>query len=134
MTMLVGNSVWSLAFRRDGSTQKPQVRLLSEALAGADAVYTTGLVLQELLQGFSGPRSAQAILQRLQVLPFITPDRQDHIADAEVRNTCRRAGVLVGTIDALLIQLCGRHDLTLLSTDQDFVHAARHVPFKLWRP
>jgi hypothetical protein len=30
--------------------------------------------------------------------------------------------------------LCGRHDLTLLSTDQDFVHAARHVPFKLWRP
>ena len=108
--------------------------MLSEALAGADAVYTTGLVLQELLQGFSGPRSAQVILQRLQVLRIITPDRQDHIAAAEVRNTCRRAGVQVGTIDALLIQLCGRHDLTLLSTDQDFVHAARHVPFKLWRP
>jgi predicted nucleic acid-binding protein len=134
MTLLVDTSVWSLAFRRDGSTQEPQVRLLSEALVGADSVYTTGLVLQELLQGFSGPRSAQAILQRLQVLPFITPDRQDHIAAAEVRNTCRRAGVQVGTIDALLIQLCGRHDLTLLSTDQDFVHAARHVPFKLWRP
>jgi len=134
MTLLVDTSVWSLAFRSDGSTQEPQVRLLSEALAGADAVYTTGLVLQELLQGFSGPRSAQAILQRLQVLPFITTDRQDHIAAAEVRNTCRRAGVQVGTIDALLIQLCGRHDLTLLSTDQDFVLAARHVPFKLWRP
>jgi len=24
--------------------------------------------------------------------------------------------------------------LTLLSTDNDFVHAARHVPFKIWRP
>jgi hypothetical protein len=134
MTLLVDTSVWSLAFRRDGSTHEPEVLVLSEALAGAAAVYTTGLVLQELLQGFGGPRSAQAIIQRFQALPFISPDRQDHIAAAELRNVCRRAGVQIGTIDALLIQLCGRHDLTLLSTDQDFVHAARHVPYKLWRP
>ena len=134
MTLLVDTSVWSLAFRRDGSTHEPEVLVLSEALAGAAAVYTTGLVLQELLQGFGGPRSAQAIIQRFQALPFISPDRQDHIAAAELRNVCRRAGVQIGTIDALVIQLCGRHDLTLLSTDQDFVHAARHVPFKLWRP
>lgn len=134
MTLLVDTSVWSLAFRRDGSTHEPEVLVLSEALAGAAAVFTTGLVLQELLQGFGGPRSAQAIIQRFQALPFISPDRQDHIAAAELRNVCRRAGVQIGTIDALLIQLCGRHDLTLLSTDQDFVHAARHVPYKLWRP
>jgi predicted nucleic acid-binding protein len=133
MTLLVDTSVWSLAFRRDGSSHEPEVRVLAEALAGADAVYTTGLVLQELLQGFSGPRSAQAIIQRFQALPFIAPDRQDHIAAAEVRNVCRRAGVQIGTIDALLIQLCGRHDLTLLSTDRDFVHAGQHVPVKLWR-
>lgn len=131
MTLLVDTSVWSLAFRRDGSTHEPEVLVLSEALAGAAAVYTTGLVLQELHQGFSGPRSAQAIIQRFQALPFISPDRQDHIAAAELRNVCRRAGVQIGTIDALLSQLCGRYDLTLLSTDQDFVHAARHVPFKL---
>jgi predicted nucleic acid-binding protein len=134
MTLLVDTSVWSLAFRRDGSTHEPEVLVLSEALAGAAAVFTTGLVLQELLQGFGGPRSAQAIIQRFQALPFISPDRQDHIAAAELRNVCRRAGVQIGTIDALLIQLCGRHDLTLLSTHQDFVHAARHVPVKLWRP
>jgi predicted nucleic acid-binding protein len=36
---------------------------------------------------------------------------------ADVRNACRRQGVQIGTIDALLIQLCARHDLTLLSTD-----------------
>lgn len=29
-------------------------------------------------------------------------------------------------------QLCGRHELTLLSTDKDFNHAAKHVSFKLW--
>jgi hypothetical protein len=96
-------------------------------------VVTTGLVLQELLQGFNGPRAVAAIVERFQALPLIHPDRQDHIAAAEVRNVCRRAGVQIGTIDALLIQLCGRHDLTLLTTDRDFVHSAKHVPVKLWR-
>ena len=134
MTFLVDTSVWSLALRRDGSTSAPEVRALQEALAGADAVVTTGLVLQELLQGFNGPRAAAAIVERFQALPIIAPDRTDHIAAAEVRNSCRRAGVQVGTVDALLIQLCGRHELTLLSTDNDFVHAAQHVPFKFWRP
>ena len=110
------------------------MQALLDALAGSDWVVTTGLVLQELLQGFHGPRAAAAIIERFAALPIIAPDRQDHIAAAEVRNTCRRAGVQVGTIDALLVQLCGRHDLTLLSTDQDFAHTARHGPFKLWRP
>lgn len=134
MTLLVDTSVWSLALRRDGSTSAPEVRVLRDALAGSDAVVTTGLVLQELLQGFSGPRAAAAIIDRFAALPLIAPDRSDHIGAAEVRNACRRAGVQLGTIDALLIQLCGRHELTLLSTDNDFVHAARHVPFELWRP
>jgi hypothetical protein len=97
-------------------------------------VVTTGLVLQELLQGFAGPKAAGAIVERFRSLAMIQPERQDHIAAAEVRNTCRRSGVQIGTIDALLIQLCGRHELTLLSTDKDFVHAASLVPFKLWRP
>jgi predicted nucleic acid-binding protein len=97
-------------------------------------VVTTGLVLQELLQGFAGPKAASVIIERFRSLPMIQPERQDYIAAAEVRNVCRRAGVQIGTIDALLIQLCGRHELTLLSTDKDFLHAAGHVPFKLWRP
>jgi predicted nucleic acid-binding protein len=134
MTLLVDTSVWSLALRRDGSTSAPEVRVLRDALAGSDAVVTTGLVVQELLQGFSGPRAAAAIIDRFAALPLVAPDRSDHIGAAEVRNACRRAGVHLGTIDALLIQLCGRHELTLLSTDNDFVHAARHVPFELWRP
>ncbi len=133
MTLLVDTSVWSLALRRNGSSEEPEVRALHEALVGAESVVTTGFVLQELLQGFNGPKAAAAIIEQFRSLPLIQPDRQDHIAAAEVRNTCRRAGVQVGTIDALLIQLCGRHELTLLSSDKDFVHAARHVPFRLWR-
>jgi predicted nucleic acid-binding protein len=133
MTLLVDTSVWSLALRRDGIHSEPEVRFLLEALGGADTVVTTGLVLQELLQGFAGPRAAKAITERFRSLPLIQPDRIDHVAAAELRNTCRRAGVQIGTIDALLIQLCIRHELTLLTTDKDFIHASMHVPVKMWR-
>ena len=34
------------------------------------------------------------------------PDQVDHVAAAELRNSCRRRGVQIGTIDALLAQLC----------------------------
>jgi predicted nucleic acid-binding protein len=120
--------------RRDSGSELLQVRQLQDALDGSDSVVTTGLVLQELLQGFSGAKAAASIVERFQSLPLLQPDRRDHVAAAEIRNECRRNGVQIGTIDALLIQLCGRYDLTLLTTDQDFTFAARHVPFKLWAP
>ena len=132
MTLLVDTSVWSLALRRDGTYEAKEVLALREALTGADSVVTTGLVLQELLQGFNGPKAKEAIIERFGALPLIRPDRQDHVAAAEVRNACRRGGVQIGTIDALLIQLCGRYEMTLLSSDKDFANAARHVPFRLW--
>ncbi len=133
MTLLVDTSVWLLALRRDQIAAVPQVRALRDALEGDEIVVTTGLVLQELLQGFAGPRARQEIIERFSALPLLGPDRQDHIDAAELRNNCRRAGVQVGTIDALLAQLCIRHDLTLLTTDKDFVHAALHCPLKVWK-
>ena len=132
MSMLVDTSVWSLALRRDAEQAAPEVAALRDALLGADQVFTTGLILQELLQGFAGPKARAQLVERLSALAFLQPDREDHIEAAEVRNSCRRRGVQVGTIDALLIQLCRRHDLVLLSTDQDFQAAAKHVEFRLW--
>lgn len=134
MSMLVDTSVWSLALRRDAEQTAPEVEALRHALLGTDQVFTTGLVLQELLQGFAGPKARAQLVERLSALAFLQPEREDHIEAAEVRNSCRRRGVQVGTIDALLIQLCRRHDLTLLTTDQDFHAAAKHVEFRLWRP
>ena len=134
MTLFVDTSVWSLALRRDGDSTAPEVQILRRALEGGEIVVTTGLVLQELLQGFSGQRTHTEIVTRFGALPFLVPDRQDHIDAADLRNRCRRAGVQVGTIDALLAHLCIRHDLTLLTTDSDFVHAAAHCPLQVWKP
>jgi predicted nucleic acid-binding protein len=57
-------------------------------------------------------------------VPPLTPKSQDHIDAAELRNRRRRADLQAGAVDALLAQLCIRHKLTLLTTDNDFVQAA----------
>ena len=132
MNLLVDTSVWSLALRRDAAAGEPEVQALVQALAGSDVVVTTGLVLQELLQGFTGPKAASAIIERFSALALIQPDRVDHIAAADLRNQCRRAGVQLGTVDALIAQLCIRNGLTLLTSDQDFTHAAKHCELKVW--
>jgi predicted nucleic acid-binding protein len=132
LSLFVDISVWSLAFRRDAPSAAPEVRELVRAIEAGEALLTTGLVLQELLQGFSGPRARERILDRFSALPLLVPDRGDHIEAAELRNRCRRSGVQIGTIDALLAQLCIRHDLTMLTTDGDFRHIAGNCALKLW--
>ncbi len=132
MSLFVDTSVWSLAFRRDPPSATPEVQALIRAVNAGEMLFATGLVLQELLQGFSGPKARQQILDRFDAIPLIVPDRADHIEAAALRNRCRRAGIQTGTIDALLAQLCIRHDLTMLSADDDFRHIARECDLKLW--
>jgi predicted nucleic acid-binding protein len=132
LSLFVDTSVWSLALRRDASASVREVSVLVRAIENGEALFTTGLVLQELLQGFSGPKSRDQILDRFSALPLLPPDRDDHIAAADLRNRCRRNGVQIGTIDALLAQLCIRHDLTMLTTDEDFRRIAAHSTLKVW--
>ena len=132
MSIFVDTSVWSLALRRDAPSSATEVRTLIRVIEAGETILTTGLVLQELLQGFSGPKARKQILDRFSAVPLLVPDREDHIQAAELRNRCRRGGVQIGTIDALLAQLCIRHDLTMLTTDNDFKHVARRSGLKLW--
>jgi predicted nucleic acid-binding protein len=134
VNLFVDTSVWSLALRRDGAGDDPSVQRLREALEGGEGVFTTGLVLQELLQGFQGPKARDTIVERFASLPFLAPDRTDHIDAAASRNACRRSGIQVGTIDALLAQLCVRHDLVMLTTDHDFTRMASHTGLTIWEP
>lgn len=134
MNLFVDTSVWSLAFRRDTPPPCPEVTTLAQALDTGAPVFTTGIVLQELLQGFPGAEAHDRIVSRFAALPLVVPDRQDHIRAADVRNACRRKGVATGTIDALVAQLCIRHGFVLLTTDQDFTHLARVRPLKVWKP
>ncbi len=132
MPLLVDTSVWSLAYRRDAPPDVPEVRALREALGGGDAIVTTGIILLELLRGFVPERAQQTIRADLGVLECVEPRWADYEAAAELSNACRRQGVQLGAVDALLAHLAIARELTLLTTDRDFVHAAACIPLRVW--
>lgn len=131
LNILVDTSVWSLALRRDVPPDVPEVHELRRSLE-AGTVFCTGLILQELLQGFAKPKAHRQIVEHFSALPLLVPDREDHIHAADIRNRCRRKGIQTGTIDALLAQLCVRYELTMLTTDKDFRNVASIVSLSVW--
>jgi len=133
LSVFVDTSVWSLALRRDAPPDLPEVNELRRSL-DTGSIYCTGLVLQELLQGFAKPKAHKQIISYFSALPLLVPDRDDHIHAAQMRNRCRRQGIRTGTIDALLAQLCVRYDLTMLTTDNDFHNIASVVSLSVWVP
>lgn len=72
MTLLVDTSFWSLVLRWDAPSVVPEVLGLRRLLEAGEGLVTAGIVLQELLQGFSA-------------LPLWGPDREDHIEAASLR-------------------------------------------------
>ena len=131
MNVLVDTSVWSLALRRDAPPDLKETRILTRCLERKDALFSSGIIIQELLQGFRGPKQQDRIIEHLGNLPLIVPELIDHVNAASLQITCRRKGIQIGTIDALLAQLAISHDLDLLTTDQDFARIARHAPLRI---
>jgi len=113
--------------RRDEQPNSPELKILIKALDTGEEIYSTGIILQELLQGFSGPKAASAIVERFVAIPMLVPDTSDYIQAAEIRNKTRRKGVQIGTIDALIAQLSLRYKLSLLTSDKDFKHMSKAV-------
>ena len=132
MALFVDTSVWSLAFRRDGDQDVPQVKRLRRALEAEEILLATGVVLQELLQGFNGPKARKTLLAHFAAIPMVWPSLDDHVAAADLRNTCRRNGVQCATVDALIAQLCIRTGVEILTTDLDFAYVAKHSVLKVW--
>ena len=88
----------------------------------------------ELLRGFTRPKSRVVIEGDFAGLPFIDPDRGDYAAAADLAVTCRRAGVQLESVDALIAQVCIANGLRLLTADGDFANAAQHIPLDVWSP
>lgn len=131
--LLVDTSAWSRAYRRDIDPKDQVVSHLRDQL-GQGNVVTTGVVYLELLRGFTTAQGRVTIDRDFATTPFIEPDRADYAAAADLSVTCRRNGVQLETIDALIAQICITNDLTLLTADTDFTHAARHIPLDVWSP
>ena len=71
MKLFVDTSVWSLALRRNASAG-PEVQRLRDALIDGESIATTGLVLQEILQGLRGPKTPALVAERLGAADWVS--------------------------------------------------------------
>jgi predicted nucleic acid-binding protein len=87
LSLFVDTSVWSLALRGDAPARSPEVGFLARAIENGETLLTTGLVLQELLQGFAGPKSRDRIVERFSAVPLLARIGRG----PEGAQACRRA-------------------------------------------
>lgn len=130
MRILVDTSVWSLALRRK-QADSTAAALLKSYIETGENLSLIGIILQEILSGISSDTLFNKLEDYLTAFPLLAVEREDHISAAQLRNTCKKKGLRVGTIDALIAAVCIRRDLLLLSTDKDFQAIAKVSELKL---
>lgn len=108
-----------------------EVDVLINAIDVGKEIYTSGIIVLELLQGFTKPKSHNSIVERFTAFPMLVPETVDYIDAAKLRNVCRPKGVQTGTIDALIAPLSLRFELSLLTVDNDFQHMSKVVDLRL---
>ena len=133
---LVDTSVWVDHLR---GNRTPQVRILTELLAGEDVVGVAPIILQEILQGADSNERFEKWRKYFAGLCCydLADPIESHVAAARLYQSCRRAGrTLRSSNDCLIAQIAMENNLVLLHDDRDFDGIAAVVAelqiFRIW--
>jgi predicted nucleic acid-binding protein len=137
VNVFVDTSVWSLAFRRRSqdlsTTEAAIVRELSE-LIKEGRTRMIGPVRQELLSGIQTTEQFDKLCSIMQPFldePLTSADYEDA---AKASNECRRKGLAVSIVDALICSVGISRGWAVFTTDPDFVNYSKILPLKLHKP
>lgn len=131
MKVLVDTSVWSLLLIRKKSDPHPTSRLLAEKIAEGAPLCLTGIIYQEILQGIRSDLQERQLKKYLLDFDFLEETPSMHEKAAELFRQCRKKGLGIGTIDALIASLAIQNECALLTTDKDFERIASIVPLQI---
>lgn len=92
-------------------------QLLEAWLRDGVPVATTGIVLQEVLQGARTDREVNLLRDRLGRLPFLRADKEIHVEAARLYRKARARGWVVPGADALIAATAVVHGVALLTAD-----------------
>ena len=131
MTVLVDTSVWSLSLRKDGPAKHPAVEKLQALILDTQHVVLTGIILQEILQGFRQEGTFTTVLAYFEAFPLLSLTRHDFIAAATLRRQATTKGLTLSTPDCQIAAAAINHICHLLTTDNDFSSIAKWAPLQL---
>ena len=133
MRVLVDTSVWSLALRRARVAPTSVVEELAELVREGRPVII-GPIRQELLSGLKAPEQFQMLRDHLRAFPDLELETADFEEAAHLCNRCRSKGVQGSNTDFLMCAVASRRDLSIFTTDRDFLAFRRIVPLTLHGP
>lgn len=137
MNILVDTSVWSLAIRRKKENLNPNEQALVSELAELireGRVRIIGLIRQELLSGIRTIEQYEKLRLYLRAFRDERIETADHEEAAKAGNRCRTRGIVVSIVDILLCTIAMQRKWAVFTTDPDFAHYAKALPFSMHMP
>jgi predicted nucleic acid-binding protein len=127
--VLVDTTVWIDFF---GGRQTSGVTCLEQLLHDEVDMFTTGIIVQELLNGIKLRKQRAEINDELKRFMLIMPSLNTHVQAAEIFDGCRKKGItLRSPVDCLIASLALEYDLPVLENDRDYTHIAQVFPLKI---
>lgn len=128
--VLVDSSVWidylSLSSSQTEATLESLIRPNNQ-------VVTTGVILQEVLQGIRNERSFRLTEKLLGKLPLVEPYPRTYVRAAEMFRRLASKGKSPTTIDTLLAALVAENRLRLFTLDREFEIFRSHFGLELFK-
>ena len=139
MNVLVDTSVWSIALRRRKqklSSSLGDYLIIEELkeLLKEMRVVIIGLIRQEILSGISDRSHFVRLRNYLRSFQDLPIDSNDYERAAEFYNLCRRKGIQGSHIDFLICSIAETHNLSIFTTDNDFINYAKLLHISIYKP
>ena len=113
--ILADTSVWIEFFRPESRTGSKL-----ESLITANAVWTCGLVMFELLQGVKSADEKEVALNALSGLTYIEMSKKSWQSAAVLSATLKKKGLTLPLSDIFIAALAIEHDLHIFTLDKHF--------------
>ena len=139
MNVLVDTSVWSIALRRrkqklSSSLGDYFITEELKELIKEMRVVIIGLIRQEILSGISDRSHFVRLRNYLRSFQDLPIDSNDYERAAEFYNLCRRKGIQGSHIDFLICSIAETHNLSIFTTDNDFINYAKLLHISIYKP
>lgn len=126
---LVDTSVWIDFLKGRDSWQ---VACLNRLILNDVDIYSTGIIIQELLNGIKQEKERGEIGADFERFIIVQPSIQTHLEAAEIYNACRKLGLTIrSSVDCLIAALALEYDLAILQSNRDFQSIAKVYPLRL---
>lgn len=127
--VIVDTTVW-IDFL--GGRQTTGVTCLEQLLHDEVDIFTTGIIVQEILNGIKLRKQRAEIKDELNRFVLIMPSLNTHVQAAEIFDGCRKKGITIRSlVDCLIASLALEYDLPVLENDRDYTHISNVFPLKI---